>query len=371
MFYLFLILIFTRPLFSSLAFPDSNFIHSAFLLFLLTAWVFKEKLSLNRLLPIKYPLILFCFSLIASIVFSQDRMNSVAEAYKYCIPLLILWAVSNLDQRRKQLLVDCLMWAGFAVSLIALRQYFFGFDDTLKFMAEQNIHDPEAVTVISRRRVFFPFVTPDVLAGYLIMILPLALLRRKVLLAATIFFALLLTRSLGGLVSLLLALSIYFCANRKLGRKAVLGLAGLLLAAVTIFIIRGMSPDGQLHPWFSVAMRLGYWQDTLFIIKEHLLTGVGIGNFDLCNCRYSHNAYLQLWAETGILGIASFIWLAGRTLRQNKGISIVATALIAFLIHNFFEFTFFLPESAFICWTIVGLSLDEDKRSVVSDVKKA
>jgi O-antigen ligase len=334
-------------------------------------WTFKEKFPLNRLLPVKYPLILLYFSLAVSVGISQDRANSVTEVYKYCLPLLILWAVVNLDQKRRQLLIDCLMWAGFVVGLIALRQYFFGFDDTLRYLAENNINDPEAVTVINRRRVFFPFVTPDVLAGYLIMILPLALLRRKFVLAIPMLLALLLTRSLGGLLSLLLALLIYFCANGKLGRKAVLGLSGLFAAVAVVFIIRGQSPDGHLHPWFSVAMRLDYWQDTLAIIREYMLTGVGLGNVDLCNCRYSHNAYLQFWAETGILGVASLAWLAARVLGQNRGVSVLSTALIAFLIHNLVEFTFFLPEAVFIWWVIAGLSLDENAGPATKELKRA
>jgi len=371
MFYLFLILIFTRPFFSSLAFPHSSFIHSVLFLFLLTIWIMAEKLPLRKLLPLKYPLILFGVSLIISVVFSQNKINSVAEAYKYFIPLLILWVISSLDQKKKQMVVVCLVWAGFVVSLIALRQYFIGFEDTLKFMAEQKINDPDAMVILQRKRVFFPFVTPDVLASYLIMILPLAVLRKKVFIIIPVFLALLLTKSLGALISLLLAAGIYFYANGKLSKKALLGLAGLLSVVIAVFIVRSVDPDGHLKPWFSMSARLHYWRDTVVMIKEHLLAGVGLGNFNLCCSRYTHNAYLQIWAETGILGIASFLWLIVKILGNNKRVALLLTAAIVFLIHNLFEFTFFLPETVFIWWTIAGLSLDENEESITSRLKRA
>jgi O-antigen ligase len=372
MFYLFLILIFIRPFISSLISPYPSFIHSGALLFLLTAWIIAGKFSLKKLSPIKYPLIFFYVALIVSIVFSHHRMISVAESYKYFIPLLILWAVSNIDDKKKNMIVDCLLWAGFIISLLALRQYFFSFDDTLRFMAEQKINDPEAVLILQRRRVFAPFVTPDVLAGYLIMILPLmALLRKKIYMAIPAFLALLLTRSLGGLISMLLALWIYLYANGKFNRKAMLGLAGLLLIVITVVIIRHVDPDQNLNPLFSLTTRLGYWRDTLFMIKDHLLTGVGIGNFNLCVCRYTHNAYLQFWAETGILGACSLLWLVFSILRKNKQLSILSMATMAFLIHNFMEFTFFLPETAFLWWIIAGLSLFENEASSASKAGSA
>jgi O-antigen ligase len=359
MFYLFLIIIFTRPFLSSLIYPYFDFIHSLLFLSLLTVWIVAERLSLKKLSPIKFPLIVFGLSLIVSIVFSQNKINSMALSYRYFIPILMLWAVSNLNQKNKQLVVDCLVWAGFIISLLALRQYFFGFDDTLRFMAAEKINDPDAILILQRKRVFAPFVTPDVLASYLIMILPLAALRKKVFIVIPVFLALLLTKSLGALISMLLASGIYFYVNRKFSRKAILGLTGLFLIFVAGVIIRSFGPDGQMHPWFSLAMRLSYWHDTWAVIKDHLMTGVGIGNFNLCACRYTHNSYLQLWAETGVLGVAAFLWLMVKILGNKKQLSLLAIATIVFLIHNFSEFTFFLPEVVFIWWAIAGLSLDE------------
>ena len=339
---------------------------------MLTTWIIAEKPSLNKLLPLKYPLILFYLALVISFVFSQNKMNSAAEVYKYLIPLLMLWAMANLNQNKKQMVIECLVWTGFVVSLIALRQYFFGFDDTLKYMAEEKINDPYAMLILQRKRVFAPFVTPDVLAGYLIMILPLVfLLRKRLFVAIPIFLALLLTGSLGALLSILLAAWIYFHVNGKFSGKVIFGLAGALLIVSAVLIIRNFDPDRLVHPWSSLVMRLHYWRDTLVIIKAHPLTGVGLGNFNLSNSRYAHNACLQMWAETGILGVVSFLWLIVRILGNNKRVSILSIAAMVFLIHNFIDFTFYLPETVFIWWAIAGLILYENVESTTSRLSRS
>jgi O-antigen ligase len=101
------------------------------------------------------------------------------------------------------------------------------------------------------------------------------------------------------------------------------------------------------------------------IIKKHALSGVGLGNFNLPQCRYAHNSYLQIWAEMGILGIISIFWIIISILKlslnslkthSNKiEIAGLFTANIVFLTTNSVDFGFFLPEVVFIWWVILGL----------------
>jgi O-antigen ligase len=257
---------------------------------------------------------------------------------------------------------------GIIISLLAIYQYFFGFQHISVYITKQNISDPFALDYITRKRVFFPFVTPNTLSGYLSIIILLALIRKdRIWLVLPLSFALLLTKSLGAFISIFLALVIYFYLQGKLNKKRILLLFGLLLIMGLVFMARSTNTKQYLRPIFSTMMRLNYWKETLGIIKTKPLTGVGLGNFNLIHSRFAHNSYLQIWAEMGILGIISILCLITATLKSalknfkvspyKNQIAILICANIVFLIHNFIDFTFFLPEVAIIWWIILGLNI--------------
>ena len=127
---------------------------------------------------------------------------------------------------------------------------------------------------------------------------------------------------------------------------------------VFIFALRQAQAKEYTLPMFSFLGRLNYWQAALELIKMHPFKGVGLENFNLVKSRYAHNSCLQIWAEMGILGIISFLWLIIAMLKSyKKQDPCIVTAWVVFLIHNFMDFTFFLPEVSLIWWVILGLSL--------------
>ncbi len=386
MFKTFLILILIRPFISSLAFPYLNFIYSYLFLGFLLAWItIKKKVTVTpfvtvtfcSLRAIKYPLILFSLALVISILLSLNKLNSFKELYKYVTGLSLFLIASSLNYKDKTRLIRVIVFAGFIISLLAIYQYFFGFKHILEYIHKAKITCPFALDYISRKRIFFPFVTPNTLAGYLIMIIPLALIYQdKILLIIPLFFALLLTQSLGALLSLLLGLLIYFYLRGKLKKRKILFLLSLLIITGVVFITRSITQLQHAKPCFSIMMRLNYWQETLKIIKAHPLTGVGLGNFNLPESRYSHNTYLQICSEIGILGIISFLWLVFsafkiglRNIQKKTTVGLLQntlkvsfrpaiclfTANLIFLIHNLLDFTFFLPEVSLLWWVILGL----------------
>jgi O-antigen ligase len=231
-------------------------------------------------------------------------------------------------------------------------------------VAKHEISRPFVLDYINRRRVFFPFVTPNTLAGYLIMILPLAFIQKKTSwFALPVFAALLLTQSLGSIFSIFVAALIVSILRGKMKGK-IFYLAALAAAAGIVFLLRAELGEEHFRPAFSTLMRLNYWKETLQIIKLHPFLGIGPGNLNLTYSRYAHNSYLQLWAETGISGIIAFLWLIITMLKLgfkdiNAGQAKAQTAyllcaILAFIIHNFMDFTFFLPEVSLIWWAILG-----------------
>jgi len=394
-----LLLIFIRPFISSLAFPEVNLIYSILLIGFLGIWLILKGLPLKEIKPIKYPLMLLCLAFIICVSFSQDKFKSLIELYKYILGLLLFLTGISLTSKHKAGVVQTIILAGFIISLLAIYQYFLGFRHLLNYIAKEKITDPFVLDYLSHKRAFFPFVTANTLAGYFAFIVPLVLVikeKGRWLILLAVSFSLLLTKSLGALLSLFLALAAYFYLeniSRKspqadnfkrfslvvsgkcfilsctIKRKRILLLVGLLAIIVLVFIIRSLSQQ-YTQPLFSTLRRINYWKGTLEIIRVSPLTGVGLGNFSLMQSLYAHNSYLQIWAEMGILGIISILWLITAVFKsalkniientqKNQIISLIAANTV-FLAHNLVDFTFFLPEVALLWWLILGLVIPKD-----------
>ena len=144
--------------------------------------------------------------------------------------------------------------------------------------------------------------------------------------------ALALTLSRGGWIAFGVSLAILcFLANRRgwMPMTIPLLLTGLLLILGVAFqdtiAARLLGDDqGSAHsriPLIGLALR---------IIQDHPLLGVGANNFVPVMQRYVtpdfsdyggewlflvHNNYLRVWAETGLIGLATFLWFVVATLR--------------------------------------------------------
>ena len=361
-------LIFIRPFISSLAFPYVNLAISTFLLIALLIWLFQKGLPQEKLISLRVPLFLLLLGLVLSVVCSINKDQSYFELYKYVIGLLLFaWGISLAEERKKQVIL-LIVWAGVIISILAIYQYFWGFRHMLTYVQKNKLTNTFMFDYILSKRVFFPFITPNILCGYLAMIIPLALSQKnKLLFVAPLVTALLLTASLGGFLSFCAGVSVYYWLTAKNRKKTflILGASCLALSAA-ILGIRLLTHQTHQLPSFSGAMRLNYWLETLKIIAHSPLTGVGPGNFNLPTARFAHNSYLQIWAESGIITLIGFILLIQRMLwpptpKTQKFYFTplsagIYAAIISFLCHNLIDFSFFLPEIVFLWWVILGMS---------------
>ena len=371
MFTILLFLIFIRPFISSLAFPYLDLIYSFLLMGFLAIWLLSRGLLLKEIKPIGYPLTLICLALIISVVFSLDKLHSFIQLYKYIAGLLLFLIARSLNYENKMRILNVIIWSGLIISLLAIYQYLFGFQHLSSYLAQYRISNTFILESVSQKRVFLPFVTPNTLAGYLAMVISLVLTREdRAWFMVPLSLALLLTRSLGGLLSLVLGLAVYFYLQGKIGKRGIVFLFGLIVVSALVLIIRSINQKPHLQPIFSTIMRLNYWKNTLMIIKARPLTGIGLGNFNLPQSRFAHNSYLQIWAEMGILGFISILWLIIaifksaliniRKINLKTQAAILIATNIVFLIHNLVDFTFFLPEVALIWWLILGLTIAKE-----------
>jgi O-antigen ligase len=344
---------------------------------------------------IKMPALIFIAVLISSCLLSQDKMLSLAESYRYNIGLLLFFIGLSIQKDKKEKAIAVLFYAGIVISALALYQYAFGFENLKNYLANHDINDEFIKGYIERKRVFKPFFSPNMLAGYLAMIAPLGLLqvkRRWFLVPVAI--ALLLTQSIGAFAAIILtAVCIFalkpatmqmetpracpfsdiplqrtfgkplvFCGS---GIKKPILLAIICIGLVAILWIRMSDPAFFRQPGFSIQMRFKYWAQTLSLIKEHPIVGSGVGIFKVASTRYAHNLLLQIWAESGILGVFSIIFFIGRLLQLAKKRMISSktnplliplfSGVLFFLFHNLWDISFFFPEIVFIWWLLAGL----------------
>ncbi|MDD5116446.1 MAG: O-antigen ligase family protein [Candidatus Omnitrophica bacterium] len=364
--YLVLALIFIRPFIASLAYPWVNSVYSLALIASLLLWMAGNPAWRRESRNIFLPAAVFILALAVSLYFSIDRSKSVAEIYKYLSALLLILGMQNLTERSRKVYLSAILICGISISIMAIYQYFFGFAHLQVFISKQNITSPFIADYLRQKRVFFPFVTPGILAGYLTMVIPLVLLyKKKVWLSLPLLIALFLTASLGAFISLFLTALVYMLLKNDFKKTKLVFLSSLGVFALLVLIIRSVSGRGHLSPAFSIIMRLSYWQDTLEIIKLHPFLGIGLGNFNLVYSRYAHNSFLQFWAEAGLIGASSLAWLVIACLKRGAGkISLLSkdkekllllSCLAAFLFHNLWDFGFFLPEVSLIWWTILGI----------------
>ncbi len=140
------------------------------------------------------------------------------------------------------------------------------------------------------------------------------------------FAAITLAASRGGFLGLVVTMAWLLWHSRTRLRSLVLvgAVFGLLLA------ISPLSPIARiLHPDYSdtdsVRIHLALWRAGLRIVRDHPLTGIGVGQFKAAVGEYSsekdlsllaHNTYLEIAAEMGLPGLALFLVIFGSSFRS-------------------------------------------------------
>ena len=263
-----------------------------------------------------------------------------------------------------------------------------------------------------------PFINPNHLAGYLEMVIPLALgflLSREVpgiirsaknwkrrlslleswlakntllifiivLMASAVFIS----ASRGGIISFIFSLGLFSLLlgvrrYHKGKRKMVLLITGLIF----IFLLwMGIGPvvtelATLADPKTSgLVVRLQVSKDTLALARDFPLFGVGLGNFQTLYPKYqtfvypffwnhAHNDYVEMLADTGWMGLLLFfggIWLVLfaiiKTWKQSRDPFLAGITLggfigaVSLLCHCLVDFNLRIPANAFLLFVILGL----------------
>jgi len=379
----------------------------------------------TRLFP---PLATFLAVLLLSTVVASSLAPSLKEVLKWLeLSIVFLIVVNSIkEQRQINLLIGFLLAAGLLQALYGMYQ----------FLARSG---PEGFLLGARfMRAFGTFGQPNPYAGYLGLVLPLAVglsigaiakrdsfhPRPLVLFGSiglVLLAAMLMSLSRGAWLALFAAISIMATlASRRFLTYFVfllllvaillgLGASGILPEPVTtrlsiitdyvgIFDVRKITVTPQ--NW-AIVERMANWQAAWDMFRDHPLLGVGIGNYGVVYPQYAlagwenttghaHNYYLNLLAETGIVGLSVYLvfWLvafiyAGKTLVRAKrngrsprliseyGVVLgIIGVMVALSVHNFFDSLYVHSMAAQIGLTlgllaVIAKRVDVEAKGVV------
>jgi len=325
-------------------------------------------------------------SLFNSGIYLKKSLNALFFKWlEYILIFLIVQDTLNSQKKIRNVLVIFLAVAGL-VAIDGIFQKFFGFD----FLRQKGVIPiKEGMSGITG-----PFNHYNNFAGYLVCVLLIALsllfLRSKKiiyqlglsLLIILLGLCLLFTFSRGGWLSFLLGVILMLFLSRRLK---------IIFPIIFIFlIILILIPTLRERAIFTFqkggdATRFNIWEAAFRMIKENPFLGKGIGTFmdyfpkytQNLGVQYAHNCFLQIWAETGIFSLLSFLLFAGSILL--RGIRYLGTvpvrgfpfliglisSFFAFLVGSFFDTHLYSLQLSVLFWFIGGWLLALTKPETV------
>jgi putative inorganic carbon (HCO3(-)) transporter len=354
------------------------------------------------LTPIHLLVLLYWGIATVATALSPVKMAALTGWVKLTLYLLLFALAARIlrSPRVRSLLITLYLHVALLVSVYGLRQWFFGAAALATWV------DPES-NLAKTTRVYSYLGNPNLLAGYLLPAVVFSLVavfawQRWIpkFLALTMFVVntacLVLTFSRGGWIGLLVAivallvLLLYQVSIqlppfwRTWSLPILLGSTSLLLVAAVLFVepVR----DRVLSIFAgrgdsSNNFRINVWAAVIEMIRDRPIFGIGPGNtvfnqiYPLYqrprfNALSAYSFVLEVAVETGLIGLACFIWLLIVTFNAGIGqlrrlrsigsrevfwlIGAIAT-LLGTLAHNTFDTVLYRPEVNTLWWLMVAL----------------
>jgi O-antigen ligase len=220
------------------------------------------------------------------------------------------------------------------------------------------------------------FANPNVLAGYLLLLLPVGALvgafvaRVRGLWAAVAisvglgYLAVVFTFSRAAVLAALLAIGVAILFARTRNRL-YLGLVALGLGAVVVFLLGSCGSDAT-----AGYGRSEEWRQTFEVIKDNPVWGVGLGRLGdvlharnaLSSAQHAHNLWLTWWGDAGTGAFVAWVWIAlallWRSLRGARTGDTVAragfVALLAFFAFSLLDHPANVDRVALAFWIVAG-----------------
>lgn len=333
-------------------------------------------------------------------------MIGLAKLIVFIAGYFLFAAATGQSRRRLIITVAVLVATGFLVSLYGLYQYKIGVQPLATW------EDPSIE--VKGVRIFSTLGNPNLLAGYLVPLVPLGF--SLVMLAAwkkrfwlslpllgvvgVIAVAVILTGSRGGYIGLAGSMAAFtmiagsWLWREKPGSRAVIVLSALALLIVFALLVHFVPTveqrvlsvfAGGEHT--SNRYRMNVWISSFHMFKDSWWFGVGPGNkaFELSYGLYMKSGFdalgtycvpLELAVEAGVAALAAFGALLAASLCRahvnfyaaDEGglrwiIAGCASAIVGIMAHGLVDTVFFRPQVQLIFWIMVAVVVTAGKLS--------
>ena len=281
-----------------------------------------------RQLPFDVPAALFVLLSGLSIMVSPDKGFSFYNWYNLVGVYVLTYFVVGQNMRSVQQVKELLIVTAMAAVLVVLYgfyQFIFGIDiSAMKWV------DGDAFPEL-RKRVFSTWENPNILAGYLDIIICLVFglfvkadsQKKKIVLGVMLAAGaacLAMTYARGACLVIAVIFVLYGMLKDWRVLLACVVVAVGLLVVDPVLYERLSSVFTKVDT--SSEMRLAFWESTIAMIQDHPFLGIGWGAYWMVYPEYdfylqgadirivhAHNWYLNYAAEIGIPGMLSFVWL--------------------------------------------------------------
>ncbi len=311
------------------------------------------------------------------------------EALISCELMAVYFLIVNLIRTELWIkrCVTALVSSGVIVSLIGIAQYLMGYLPNNAWLDTDYFYDIKG-------RVVSLFDNPNILAVYLVIVLPFALYmfsqaksgKTKLLggiSVISILLCTLLTWSRGAWISAIFCILLFaLIYSKKTFRYIFLGC--FIIPVLPFFlpqsVVRRFASIGNLAD-SSTMYRVYTWRGTVNAIADHFMGGIGYGPTAFQNiypqyayagieaAEHSHNLFLQILLGLGISGLVVFALVIFLFMQMNleyiktsKDVSqklIVAAAIcsvLSTLLFGVFDYVWYSYRIFFLFWAVIAIA---------------
>ena len=383
---------------------------------LLWIWAFREATMRQLFLPafsLLQPLLLFFALAITQLALRTTAypfatFNELMKDVVYGIFFLVAAHCFRTEKRLRWFALTFTIF-GFLLALFSIIQSLTGTDKLYWLRAPHE----ESVAI------FGPYVNRNHYAGIMELLTPVAMgiaLHEKVsspkrMLAAfagiVMAASIVLSLSRGGMVAMLVEILFLVMVVYGVNRSARTTLMLLLFFVATLGFLAWLNGAGVIDRIETVSTewktditggRSAMARDTIHMFRQRPIAGWGLGTFASVYPQYrtfftnlyidhAHNDYVEVLAETGVLGLGAMLWFVVQLYRKGLGkiqrqggtwqsaMTLAAlTGCTGFLVHGFSDFNFHIPANAAMFFAFAALAgasaRDQGERAGAGRIEK-